>query len=36
VVCDQDRILTLFTITGLDAVFTIHPTVSDALAELRK
>lgn len=32
VVCTQDRILKLFTITGLDSVFTIHPTVVDALA----
>jgi anti-sigma B factor antagonist len=30
-VCSHDRILKLFRITGLDAVFTIHPTVEDAL-----
>jgi anti-sigma B factor antagonist len=29
-VCDHDRILKLFRITGLDAVFTIHPTLEDA------
>jgi anti-sigma B factor antagonist len=29
-VCDHERILKLFRITGLDAVFTIHPTVEDA------
>jgi anti-sigma B factor antagonist len=34
-VCSQDRILKLFTITGLDGVFTIHPTVGDAVAALR-
>jgi anti-sigma B factor antagonist len=34
-VCSQDRILKLFTITGLDDVFTIHPSVSDAVAGLR-
>lgn len=34
-VCSQDRILKLFTITGLDGVFTIHPSVSEALAALR-
>lgn len=32
-VCDQERILKLFRITGLDTVFTIRPTVEDALAE---
>lgn len=32
IVCTQDRILKLFTITGLDSVFTIHPTVDAALA----
>ncbi len=31
-VCDQDRILKLFRITGLDAVFTIYPSVEDAAA----
>lgn len=35
VVCNQDRILKLFTITGLDDVFTIHPSVGDAVAGLR-
>jgi anti-sigma B factor antagonist len=34
VVCDQERILKLFTITGLDGVFTIHPTIGDAVAAL--
>lgn len=34
-VCSQERILKLFTITGLDGAFTIHPTVDDALAALR-
>lgn len=34
VVCAQERILKLFTITGLDAVFTIHPTIGDAVAAL--
>ena len=33
-VCSQERILKLFTITGLDGVFTIHPTVSEAVAAL--
>ncbi len=32
IVCTQERILKLFTITGLDSVFVIHPTVDDALA----
>ncbi|HEU5267927.1 MAG TPA: STAS domain-containing protein [Jatrophihabitans sp.] len=31
VVCNQERILKLFTITGLDTVFAIHPTVDAAL-----
>jgi anti-sigma B factor antagonist len=35
IVCTQERILKLFTITGLDGVFTIHSSVSDALAGLR-
>jgi anti-sigma B factor antagonist len=35
VVCSQERILKLFTITGLDRVFTIHPSVGDAVADLR-
>jgi anti-sigma B factor antagonist len=34
-VCNQERILKLFTITGLDGVFAIHPTVDDAVAALR-
>jgi anti-sigma B factor antagonist len=34
-VCSQERILKLFTITGLDGVFTIHPSVGDAVAALR-
>lgn len=33
-VCNQERILKLFTITGLDGVFSIHPTVDDAVGEL--
>lgn len=31
-VCSQERILKLFTITGLDGVFSIHPSVDDAVA----
>jgi anti-sigma B factor antagonist len=34
VVCTHERILKLFTITGLDGVFQIHSTVADALAGL--
>jgi anti-sigma B factor antagonist len=34
-VCSQERILKLFTITGLDGVFTIHPTIGEALTALR-
>ena len=34
IVCSQDRILKLFTITGLDGVFSIHPDVGAAVAEL--
>lgn len=34
IVCTQERILKLFTITGLDGVFSIHPDVSAAVAEL--
>ena len=30
-VCDHDRILKLFRITGLDAVFTIYPAIEDAI-----
>jgi len=31
-VCTSDRLLKLFRITGLDAVFEIHPTLAQALA----
>jgi anti-sigma B factor antagonist len=31
-VCGHERILKLFRITGLDAVFTIHPTIDEAVA----
>lgn len=34
IVCNQERILKLFTITGLDGVFTIHPNVGAAVTEL--
>jgi anti-sigma B factor antagonist len=34
IVCNQERILKLFTITGLDGVFSIHPDVGAAVAEL--
>lgn len=33
-VCNHERILKLFTITGLDGVFAIHPTVDDAVQAL--
>jgi anti-sigma B factor antagonist len=33
-VCSHERILKLFTITGLDGVFAIHPTVEEAVAAL--
>jgi anti-sigma B factor antagonist len=33
-VCSQERILKLFTITGLDEVFTIHSSIDDAVASL--
>jgi anti-sigma B factor antagonist len=33
-VCNQERILKLFTITGLDGVFAIHSTISDAVNAL--
>jgi anti-sigma B factor antagonist len=33
-VCSQERIIKLFTITGLDEVFAIHPTVDEAVASL--
>ncbi len=32
VVCTSERILKLFTITGLDGVFDIHPDVESAIA----
>jgi anti-sigma B factor antagonist len=35
IVCSHERILKLFTITGLDGVFSIHDTVGDALAALK-
>jgi anti-sigma B factor antagonist len=35
IVCSQERILKLFTITGLDGVFTIHSSIGDAVAALR-
>jgi len=34
IVCSHERILKLFTITGLDGVFAIHPTVDEAVAAL--
>jgi anti-sigma B factor antagonist len=34
-VCSQERILKLFTITGLDGVFRISPTLDEALAAPR-
>lgn len=34
-VCTHQRILKLFTITGLDGVFAIHGTVDDAVAAVR-
>ena len=33
-VCNSERILKLFTITGLDGVFAIHPTVDEAVKQL--
>ena len=33
-VCTNDRILKLFTITGLDNVFQIHPTTAEAVASI--
>jgi anti-sigma B factor antagonist len=33
-VCSHERILKLFTITGLDGVFSIHPTVDEAVESL--
>jgi anti-sigma B factor antagonist len=32
--CSSERILRLFTITGLDQLFTIHPSAADAAAAL--
>jgi anti-sigma B factor antagonist len=32
IVCTEDRVLRVFRITGLDAVFGIHESVQDALA----
>jgi anti-sigma B factor antagonist len=34
VICDRERILKLFRITGLDGVFDIYPTVDDAVQAL--
>jgi anti-sigma B factor antagonist len=34
-VCSQERILKLFTITGLDGVFTIHSSIGDAVSALQ-
>ncbi len=34
-VCNQDRILKLFSITGLDGVFSLHPTVDAAVTSLQ-
>jgi anti-sigma B factor antagonist len=34
-VCSQERIIKLFTITGLDEVFAIHPSVDEAVASLK-
>lgn len=36
IVCTQDRILKLFTITGLDGVFSIFPTVDEAVASVAR
>lgn len=36
VVCDQPRILKLFTITGMDTVFTIRDSLAAALAVARE
>ncbi|MBN9619592.1 MAG: STAS domain-containing protein [Actinobacteria bacterium] len=35
IVCNQERVRKLFTITGLDGVFSIHETVDSALAAAR-
>ena len=35
IVCSQERILKLFTITGLDGVFSIYSNVDEALAALQ-
>ena len=34
-VCSQERIIKLFTITGLDEVFAIHPSVDEAVESLK-
>jgi anti-sigma B factor antagonist len=34
VVCDQERVLKLFRITGLDSVFDLHASVADAVDAL--
>jgi anti-sigma B factor antagonist len=34
VVCDQERVLKLFRITGLDSVFDLHASVADAVHAL--
>lgn len=34
-VCQHERILKLFSITGLDGVFSIHPTVEEAARSLQ-
>lgn len=34
VVCDQERVLKLFRITGLDSIFKIYASTDEALAEL--
>ena len=36
IVCTLDRVLKLFTITGLDGVFAIFPTVDEAVASVAK
>lgn len=35
IVCNQERILKLFAITGLDGVFSIHKSLDEALAALQ-
>ena len=34
VVCDHERVLKLFTITGLDGVFDLHTSLDEALASV--